>query len=385
MVLEDAHWLDSASWTLASLVARHVRPILLIVVTRPLAEPWPEGYAQMAAAPGAERLRLGPLGPENVVALVCQRLGVAALPPAVERLIEQKAQGNPFFSEELAYALRDAGLITIADGTCRVAREVDWEAVRFPDSVEGVIIGRIDRLPPAQQLTLKAASVIGRLFALRLLRDIHPIETDRGHLPEHLDRLERLDLTRCDRRGAGPGRTSSSTSSPTRSPTTCCSTRNGGSSTARWPRGTSGRTPRTFAPYYPLLAHHWGRAEEDARAIDYLEKAGEQALRNGAYHDAVRSLGEALALDDRMRSRSDGRRRAIRSRRARWERQMGEAYLDLGRLAESRVHTEQALALLGYPVPATRGGLAAGYVREVLRPGAAPALAGAVPGRAADP
>src|SRR5207249_7486055 len=86
-----------------------------------------------------------------------------------------------------------------------------------------------------------------------------------------------------------------------------------------------------LAPHYPLLAHHWSRAEEDARAIDYLEKAGEQALRDGAYHEAVRFLGEALALDERSRSRGTP---DDPLRRARWERWMGEAYLDLGRLAE---------------------------------------------------
>lgn len=364
VVLEDAHWLDSASWTLATLVARHVRPILLIVVTRPLAESGPEGFAQLAAAPGAARLRLGPLGAENVEALVCQRLGVAALPPAVGRLIEQKAQGNPFFSEELASALRETGLITIADGTCHIALEVDWEAVQFPDSVEGVIIGRIDRLSPAQQMALKAASVIGRLFALRILRDIHPIETDRSHLPEDLDRLERLDLTRLD----APEPDLSYlfkhiiTHEVSYNLLLYAHRRRLHREVAAWYERTYAED---LAPYYPLLAHHWGRAEEHARAIDYLEKAGARALRDGAYQEVVRFLGEALALDGRMRARSGGMP-GDPLRRARWERQMGKAYLDLGRLAESRVHTDRALALLGYPVPVTGGGLAACYVREVL-------------------
>jgi tetratricopeptide (TPR) repeat protein len=347
-------------------------------------EPLPEGFAQwIASRPGSEAApAVGPWARRTSWRWSAERLGVAALPPAVERLIDQKAQGNPFFSEELAYALRDSGLIAIADGTCRIARDVDWEAVQFPDSIEGVITGRIDRLSPSQQLTLKAASVIGRLFALRTLRDIHPIESDRTHLPEQLDRLERLDLTRLD--APEPDLTYLFKHIITREVAynllLYAQRRRLHREVATWYERTHAED---LAPYYPLLAHHWGRAEELGRAIDYLEKAGAQALRDGAYREAVRFLGEALALDDRLRSRPGAPGDPLR--RARWQRQMGEAYLDLGRLAEGRAHTERALALLGYPVPATRGRLAAGYAREVLlqalhrlRPARSPARA-AVP------
>ena len=63
MVLEDAHWLDSASWALAAPVARRVRPLLLVLATRPLAEPLPDDYRQLPPGPAAERLRLEPPGP----------------------------------------------------------------------------------------------------------------------------------------------------------------------------------------------------------------------------------------------------------------------------------------------------------------------------------
>ena len=58
---------------------------------------------------------------------------------------------------------------------------------------------------------------------------------------------------------------------------------------------------RTYAedlePFYPLLAHHWGRAEEPTQAVVYLEKAGENALHMGAYQEAVRFLSDAVALE----------------------------------------------------------------------------------------
>ena len=110
LVLEDAHWFDSASWALARRW-RAGQPLLLVLATRPLAEPLPDEYRAAPPGPGHRALRLEPLGPRRRVALVGQRLGVGRLPEPVARLIQERAQGNPFFSEELAYALRDAGLI----------------------------------------------------------------------------------------------------------------------------------------------------------------------------------------------------------------------------------------------------------------------------------
>ncbi|HEX8201814.1 MAG TPA: hypothetical protein VF590_15165, partial [Isosphaeraceae bacterium] len=207
---------------------------------------------------------------------------------------------------------------------------------------------------------LKAASVIGRLFALRILRDIHPIEADRPRLPDHLNQLERLDLTR--REATEPDLSYLFKHIITREVAynllLYAQRRRLHREVAAWFERTHADD---LAPYYPLLAHHWGLAEDDARAIDYLDKAGAQALRGGSYQEAVRFFGEALE-----RTARPGTSGGHPQRRARWERQLGQACLSLGRLAESRGHTERALALLGHPAPATRAGLAVGYARAIL-------------------
>jgi len=66
-------------------------------------------------------------------------------------------------------------------------------AFNVPGTVQGVVTSRVDRLTPPQQLALKVASVIGRVFPLRLLSDIYPIEGDRASLPGLLQDLVRLD------------------------------------------------------------------------------------------------------------------------------------------------------------------------------------------------
>jgi tetratricopeptide (TPR) repeat protein len=103
-----------------------------------------------------------------------------------------------------------------------------------------------------------------------------------------------------------------------------------------------------LSPLYPLLAYHWARAEEPTKTLAYLELAGEQALRVGAYQEAVDLLTEALSRSGAVQPAPEA------LRQARWHRQLGDAYEGLGRLPESRQHAERAVALLGWPVPVTR-------------------------------
>ncbi len=369
LVLDDGHWLDSASWTLARLVSRDVHPVLLVLATRPLPEPPPADYTYLVGAAGASLIRLGTLSAADIDGLICQRLGVTSLPQPVADLIRQKAEGHPFFSEELAYALRDTGLIQIVDGECQLAPGVrDLSALDFPDTIQGVITSRIDHLAPQQQLALKVASVIGRIFAFRVLRDVHPVETDKPHLRNSLSMLERLDITPLE--APEPDLTyifkHIITQEVAYNLMTFSQRRSLHRVVAEWYERTHATD---LSPYYPYLAHHWRRSLDDQqvepdlvrKAIGYLEKSAEQARLNYANQEVVSFLSEALALDDRLGS--EGRS----LRRARWERLLGDAYLGLGQFGQSRAHLEQALALLGQPMPATRGRLILSLLRQGLR------------------
>jgi predicted ATPase len=74
----------------------------------------------------------------------------------------------------------------------------DLRDLDVPDSVHGVIAGRIDGLSPSEQLTLKVASVIGRLFRVGILSDVHPLNDARGSVTQALERATGLDLTRLE-------------------------------------------------------------------------------------------------------------------------------------------------------------------------------------------
>jgi class 3 adenylate cyclase/tetratricopeptide (TPR) repeat protein len=347
LVLDDAHWFDSASWALARQVVLRVRPLLLVLATRPLVEPLPDDYRRLRQDPATECLRLEPLGPQDILALVCDRLGVRQLPEPVAALIQERAQGNPFFSEELAYALRDAGLIRIIDRTCSMAPGAGaLSTVSLPDTMQGVVAARIDRLPPGQELTLKVASVIGRLFGVRLLRDVHPIEADRGGLRAYLEDLHRQDFMVLDTPEPDLAYLFKHvvTQEVAYSLLLAAQRRQLHGAVAEWYEQTQAED---LASLYPLLAYHWDRAEEPTKTLTYLELAGEQALRAGAYQEAVDFLTEAVSLAETIQPAPEA------PRQARWHRQLGDAYMGLGHLRESRQHADRAVALLGAPVPAT--------------------------------
>lgn len=349
LVLEDAHWCDSASWALAWLVAQQIPSVLLVLALRPLADPVPE-YGRLRDAPGGQRLQLDPLPADDVAALAAQRLGVTSVPRLVAELIGEHAGGNPFFSEELASALRDTGAITVTDGICQIAPGADLRVLSLPNTVQGVVLTRIDRLAPSQQLTLKVASVIGRSFAHRLLANVHPITADRPTLPDQLDHLQRRNLVLLE--APEPELAWMFKHVITRDVAyelmLGAQRRALHRAIAEWyEQRHQAQLPR----FYPLLAYHWTRSGVTAKAIRYLSLAGEQALASAAYREAALFFADALALD---RPATAGGSRQDRLRRARWERQLGEAYLGLGRTSDGRTHLSRALELLGAPLPATK-------------------------------
>lgn len=386
LILEDAHWLDSASWTLARLVSQQVDPILLIIVTRPLVEPSQPEYRQLTQGPGVDRLQLEALPPDEAIRVACQRLGVSSLPTPIAMLIRQKAEGHPFFSEELAYALRDAGIIQVVNGECHIASNVEnLSSINLPDTIEDVITIRVDRLTAAQQLTLKVASVVGHLFLFNLLRDIYPIENDKPHLTAYLNSLEGLNITLMESPEPELAYIFKHTLIRDVVYNLLLFTQRWElhQAVAEWIEATY---TNDLSPFYPLLAYHWSQVVQSqqaepglvAKALDYLERAGKKALRDHANQEAVQFFNDALTLAKKIPKpppitqfslveASPTTRTLSPLRLARWERQLGQAHLGLGNLAQGRKHLSQALGFLELPVPGQTLSFAVHLIRQALR------------------
>lgn len=344
LLMEDAQWFDSASWALAWRIAAGGFPILLVIATRPFSESIPAEYRNLLTEAGTTHIILKPMSPDEVHTLVVQRLGVKSVPRPITGLISKKAEGNPFFAEELVYVLRDAGLIIITGDQCQLAPEINLDEVMLPDAVQDLVTSRIDRLSPAQQLTIKVASVIGRIFIYRILHDSYPMNQERDLLKDHLETLGRLDLTVLE--ALEPELSYAFkhfiTQEVSYSLMLYSQRRELHRRVAEW---YEQHQSNNLSAYYALLAHHWGNAEQPLKAIGYLEKAGEQALRNFANEEAVAFFERALSLANQ------GIVQVEPFRQARWELQAGEGYVNLSDYVNGRRQIEAGLTRFDQPVP----------------------------------
>jgi DNA-binding response OmpR family regulator len=293
--VENGQDLDPASWRLILALRQQVEPLLLVIATRPLAEPRPTGYARLQQEGHLQILSLKPLSPEETYLLACEQLGIVSLPKPLKALL-QRAGGNPLVIEELLYQLRDERYITIDAGRCQIAPGVDLRSFVIPTTAQGVLTSRIDRLSPSEQLTLKIASVIGGVFSRRLLVDLFPAASGRTHLDRHLQTLAQLDLIVQDAPRPVYSFKSLLIQETAYNALLYSQRRHLHRQIAEWIERVHAAD---LTPYLAALAHHWRQAEEPSKAIPYLERASQQALEAGAHEDAERYLQESLELDAR--------------------------------------------------------------------------------------
>ena len=175
LVWEDVHWADSASvealHQLMPLAGR--LPLLLVITARP--ERHAPGWRLISGAremfgEALTEVALSPLTAEDSRQLVRNLLEIEHLPAQCD-LVLAKAEGNPFFVEEVIRMLIDQGVLVQQGGSQWVAaREV--ETVMIPDTLHGLLLARIDWLPSDARRSLRVASVIGRQFSARVLEQV---------------------------------------------------------------------------------------------------------------------------------------------------------------------------------------------------------------------
>jgi class 3 adenylate cyclase/tetratricopeptide (TPR) repeat protein len=172
IVLDDLHWADTASLDLLLSVAGLVEdlPFLITCLLRPDkdAPSWSatEKARSQVGARYAEIL-LEPLDAAHSKELLGNLLYIEDLPDSVRRLILNKAEGNPFFVEEVIRTLIDSEYIVQENNHWRATREI--VNVSIPDTLTGVLSARIDRLPENTKHVAQTAAVLGRIFAYRAL------------------------------------------------------------------------------------------------------------------------------------------------------------------------------------------------------------------------
>ena len=360
LVFEDLHWCDNASIALISGVARRL-PSLLITITERQSVGGEE--RERVDLPIADEVNLDAMSRESVAELVRQRLRIGDAPETLVDAVFSRSSGNPFYSEELIYALRDLHIVSVDRGVCRFSQdELERSRSAFSTNLENLVVSRIDALPPLEQLLLKTASVIGDNFAIAVFSDAVPEGLDSTQIASGLQRLVDIEFLVHDDDASGRYRFRHVIARDVTYNLLAFAQRRElhGRIAAHLERVHSA----ALAPHYAQLAEHWRQAEDALRAIGYLELASRDSLHNYANREAIRYIDDALALAHANRVEIDSRRRAC------WEMYLGDAYYELCDFDASLAHYYRALDLLSYDWPASRKSaairLVGGLVRQVL-------------------
>ncbi|MGZ4290474.1 MAG: ABC transporter substrate-binding protein, partial [Gaiellaceae bacterium] len=291
LAIEDVHWADTTSVLLleALLALAERSPVLLVLALRPERDHPAWALRERAAREFPHLLReldLGPLGDADGE-LLAVLVGAGTLPADLERRVLAAADGNPFFLEELVRSLVDAGALAHDDEGWRFERDAE---VEVPQTVEKVILARLDRLSPASHDVVTAASALGRRFALPLLEGV--LDGDVGHA---LHELQRLGLVQQSRRWPQPEyRFRHALIQETAYRTLLAGPR------ARLHRRAAEWLEERYAgretEVLGLLAHHWHAAENEEKAVDYLLRAGDKARQEYALDEAIEHYRALLPL-----------------------------------------------------------------------------------------
>ncbi len=192
LVLEDCHWLDQLSSDLIEVLAAGLSelPVLMLLVQRP---PDQQGLQMpdITQLPYYTEINLEEFSPQEAEQLIALKLvqffGETVVQPALAERITQHASGNPFYIAELLNYLHDLDIDP--NDTNALA------TVKLPGSIHSLVLSRIDQLSDDEQITIKVASVIGRMFQASMVWGIHPQSGEFGQVCQILDTLSKLDLT----------------------------------------------------------------------------------------------------------------------------------------------------------------------------------------------
>jgi ABC-type transport system substrate-binding protein/class 3 adenylate cyclase len=286
--MDDLHWADPTSLALTAKLASVVEdsPVLIVLAMRPetgsgawrLQEELTREYQHLLV-----ELRLGSLPAEEGARLVGQLLSTAHIADAIRDQVVGYAGGNPFYLEEISRSLLDRA-IDMSHGDV---------TIDIPTTVEGAILARCDRLDPMWRDVITSASVLGKSFGFELLRAV--TRKDESELRDALHNLRRLDLILDV--GAGTARTYQFKHVLIQE--TVYKTLVSGNR-----QSLHRRAAEWFEAFYAdrlervygLLAHHWGRADDTDKAVQYTKLAGDRALAEWSLDEAIEQYRALLNL-----------------------------------------------------------------------------------------
>jgi predicted ATPase/class 3 adenylate cyclase len=291
-VLEDCHWIDPLSDDLVEVLGRAAAalPVVLLMAYRP-PDVQRSQAVRAARLPHFTEIRLTDFAPGEAGQLIRLKLEqlystARAISPAFVNLIIARAEGNPFYIEELINYLQDRDIDP--------QDEAALKHLDLPASLHSLILSRIDQLTERQKITIKVASVIGRLFKAVVLWGVYPQLGEWERVQHDLEALSRSELTVVDSEPELTYLFKHVVTQEVAYESLPYATR------ALLHEQIGQYLERNYADalgqYINLLAYHYDRSENRVKRREYLLKAGEAAQADYANAAALDYYQRVLPL-----------------------------------------------------------------------------------------
>ncbi|HTP10408.1 MAG TPA: adenylate/guanylate cyclase domain-containing protein, partial [Anaerolineae bacterium] len=305
-MLDDIHWMDQASLDLLAylLPLTDVAPIMWLLLYRAERDKGCWNIHEKAAREYphcSTEITLDRLSPVETQQLLSNLIRLSQWPPSVQDLILRRVEGNPLYLEEVLRTFIESGALIRSGSGWQIREDVD--DIKVPDTLQGVMMARLDRLEEPPRQTAQVAAVVGRSFPFEVLS--HVIDNEHIELNPCLVRLQQNEIVREDQRIPDLIYTFQHTLMQE----VCYE-----SLLARTRREYH-RKIAQFLELNPtlanshsstgdvaLLAHHAFAGQDWPRALTYQIEAGQQAQRLFANHEAIDHFTKALQCTEQLPS-----------------------------------------------------------------------------------
>jgi class 3 adenylate cyclase/tetratricopeptide (TPR) repeat protein len=344
-IMEDFHWADTSSIDLLDTMYRLVEShkIVFINVFRPgYLEPWNDKIAAIGQKYPAKyvEIELRPLEKHNCETLIENMLRIKGLPYGVRDQIVDRAGGNPFFIEEVVRSLIDEGAIVRGDTGFEVTEKI--RTVVIPPTINDVLMARIDRLEEKTRELIKVASVIGRSFFVRVLKDV-AVSID--NVDQRLSYLKDIQLIR-DRIRMQEIEYLFKHALTQETAYESILLQKRGVIHLKVAQSIERLFESRLHEFYGMLAFHYGKGDAPEKVEEYMAKAGEEALRSSASSEALHYFREALKLyGDRYGDKADPEKLIS------FKTNLARAHLNRGEFLEAVSYLDDILDSKGYRFP----------------------------------
>jgi class 3 adenylate cyclase/tetratricopeptide (TPR) repeat protein len=289
-LLEDLHWADPSFAELLRQALLEIRqPAIVLCVYRPPFSLF-TSHQLSSISKIYQEIRLQDLSLSEAQDMLKSLLKTESLPSDLKRFVQDKAEGNPFYLEELANSLIESETLIRDNGRWKITKTITESDIS--STIHGLISGRVDRLEKETKRILQEASVIGRVFLYKILRGITELEEsiDRG-----LSTLEKLDFIRT--RSLQP-----ELEYMFKHPLTQEVVYNSLLKKERhkiheqialvMEQLFQDRLPE----FYEIIAFHYNQGRAIHRAIEYLTKSGDKSLKRYAVEESHQYYKEAFGI-----------------------------------------------------------------------------------------